>query len=85
MELLGARPEIRAPENPLALPRPQRGALSLEAVTFRYPARPDTAALDEFSLEVGPGETVALVGPRAPARPPSSSSCCGSTIRRPGP
>ena len=63
MELLGARPEIRAPENPLALPRPQRGALSLEAVTFRYPARPDTAALDEFSLEVGPGETVALVGP----------------------
>ena len=63
MELLGARPEIRAPENPLALPQPQRGALSLEAVSFRYPARPDTAALDEFSLEVGPGETVALVGP----------------------
>ena len=63
MELLGAQPEIRAPANPLALPRPQRGALSLEAVTFRYPARPDTAALDEFSLEVGPGETVALVGP----------------------
>ena len=63
MELLGARPEIRAPANPLALPQPQRGALSLEAVSFRYPARPDTAALDEFSLEVGPGETVALVGP----------------------
>ena len=63
MELLGARPEIRAPENPLALPQPQRGALSLEAVSFRYPARPDTAALDEFSLEVAPGETVALVGP----------------------
>ena len=63
MELLGARPEIRAPANPLALPQPQRGALSLEAVSFRYPARPDTAALDEFSLEVAPGETVALVGP----------------------
>ena len=63
MELLGARPEIRAPANPLALPQPQRGALSLEAVSCRYPARPDTAALDEFSLEVAPGETVALVGP----------------------
>jgi ATP-binding cassette subfamily B protein len=32
-------------------------------VTFRYPARPDTSALADFSLDVAPGETVALVGP----------------------
>jgi len=32
-------------------------------VTFRYPARPDAAALTGFSLAVEPGETVALVGP----------------------
>ena len=63
MELLGAQPEIRAPTEPLPLPRPLRGALSLEAVSFSYPARPDTPALDTFTLSVQPGETVALVGP----------------------
>ncbi len=63
VELLGAQPEIRAPTEPLPLPRPLRGALSLEAVSFSYPARPDTPALDTFTLSVQPGETVALVGP----------------------
>jgi ATP-binding cassette subfamily B protein len=37
--------------------------VALENVTFRYPARPDHAALADFSLTVAPGETVALVGP----------------------
>jgi ATP-binding cassette subfamily B protein len=32
-------------------------------VTFRYPARPEAAALANIDLEVHPGETVALVGP----------------------
>jgi ATP-binding cassette, subfamily B, bacterial len=32
-------------------------------VTFRYPSRPESAALDEFSLDVAPGETIAFVGP----------------------
>ena len=62
MELLGARPEIRCTRRSAGFAT-RNAALNLEAVTFRYPARPDTAALDEFSLEVGPGETVALVGP----------------------
>jgi ATP-binding cassette subfamily B protein len=32
-------------------------------VTFRYPTRPEHAALNDFSLTVEPGETVAIVGP----------------------
>jgi ATP-binding cassette subfamily B protein len=37
--------------------------VSLERVTFHYPSRPDTPALDDFSLTIAPGETVAFVGP----------------------
>ena len=32
-------------------------------VNFNYPSRPDQRALDDFSLEIEPGETVAFVGP----------------------
>jgi ATP-binding cassette subfamily B protein len=38
-------------------------AVALEHVTFHYPSRPKQAALSDFSLNVKPGETVALVGP----------------------
>jgi ATP-binding cassette subfamily B protein len=62
-ELLDERPEIVAPAQPLALPRPISGALHFENVSFHYPTRPDTAALYDFTLDVHPGETVALVGP----------------------
>lgn len=62
-ELLAARPGIRAPEKPLALPLPARGAVALEHVTFHYPSRPEDAALIDFSLDVAAGETVAIVGP----------------------
>ncbi|UYV17373.1 ATP-binding cassette domain-containing protein [Porphyrobacter sp. ULC335] len=62
-ELLEARPEIAAPARPERLPEPARGSLSFRNVTFRYPARPETAALHDFTLEIEPGETVAIVGP----------------------
>ena len=63
LELLRTEPEVRAPAQPLALPQPPRGAVTFADVVFRYPAMPDRAALEHFSLEVRPGETVALVGP----------------------
>ncbi len=62
-ELLQARPEIAPPARPQALPEPPRGGLAFQNVTFRYPTRPDAAALHDFSLAVEPGETVAIVGP----------------------
>ncbi|NKB57768.1 MAG: ATP-binding cassette domain-containing protein [Alphaproteobacteria bacterium] len=63
IELLEAEPEIVAPPNPKALPEPAEGRVRFENVTFHYPSRPDLPALIDFSLDVQPGETVALVGP----------------------
>ncbi len=63
MELLHVEPDVKAPRNPLALPAPSKGAVAFENVTFHYPTRPDSAALNGFSLKVEPGEAIALVGP----------------------
>ena len=62
-ELLAVEPAIRAPARPVALPLPARGTVAFDRVGFRYPSRPDTPALDEFTLDVAAGENVALVGP----------------------
>jgi ATP-binding cassette subfamily B protein len=62
-ELLDARPAIADPAQPLDLPPRVRGAIRFDHVSFHYPSRPEAAALDNFSLEVKPGETVAIVGP----------------------
>jgi len=62
-ELLQAQPVIRAPERPLELPARVRGNIQFDNVTFHYPSRPQHPALDNFSLEVTPGESIAFVGP----------------------
>jgi ATP-binding cassette subfamily B protein len=62
-ELLGTAPTIADPESPATLVPPIRGALRFEGVRFNYPSRPDRAALADFTLDIRPGETVALVGP----------------------
>ncbi len=62
-ELLEATPKISAPPRPLQFSLPVRGAIRFENVRFHYPSRPETAALENFNLEVAPGETLALVGP----------------------
>ena len=63
LELLATTPDIAAPAHPARLPQPPRGEVTFERVTFHYPARPLQASLEDFSLTVAPGETVALVGP----------------------
>ncbi|TXL78748.1 ATP-binding cassette domain-containing protein [Vineibacter terrae] len=62
-ELLATRSPVVEPATPAALPASAGGAIAFEGVSFRYPARPDTAALDHFALSVAAGESVALVGP----------------------
>lgn len=62
-ELLQERPTIAAPAHPVALPQPPQGRIDFDHVEFRYPTRPDVAALHDFSLTVSPGETLAVVGP----------------------
>ncbi len=63
VEMLQADDPVADPAHPVALPRPVQGEISFDNVSFNYPARPETAALDQMSLVVAPGETVALVGP----------------------
>jgi ATP-binding cassette subfamily B protein len=84
LELLDARPDVAVPPAPTPLPARPRGEIAFEDLNFRYPSRPDTPALEHFSLRVAPGETWPWSGPPAPARPRCSSCCCASTIRSPG-
>lgn len=62
-ELLAAGDAINDPAQPLALPRPAKGAIAFKDVSFHYPSRPDRSALKDVDLTIRPGETVALVGP----------------------
>ena len=64
MELLAAKSPVRDPATATPLPAVQGGsAVAFEDVVFHYPSRPRQAALQHFSLDIRPGETVALVGP----------------------
>lgn len=63
MELLHMQSDIKMPQDPIVLPTEGRGHIQIQDVCFNYPSRPETKSLEHFSLEIKPGETVALVGP----------------------
>ncbi|WP_085803656.1 ABC transporter transmembrane domain-containing protein [Roseovarius albus] len=63
IELLQAEDRVQDPTQPKALPSPVTGAIRFDAVNFSYPSRPEIAVLNEITLDIKPGETVALVGP----------------------
>ncbi|MCV4264446.1 ABC transporter transmembrane domain-containing protein [Pseudomonas capsici] len=63
-ELLQVRSEITAPASGLlGLPPRVSGRLELQSVSFAYPSRPDHKAVDDLTLSIAAGETIALVGP----------------------
>ncbi|MFT6913210.1 MAG: ATP-binding cassette subfamily B protein [Paracoccaceae bacterium] len=63
IELFHAEDSVNDPAEAIALPARAKGAITFDNIGFRYPSRPDDPALVDFSLDIKPGETVALVGP----------------------
>jgi ATP-binding cassette subfamily B protein len=45
------------------LPDRSDGRIQIERLTFRYPSRPDSVAINNLTLDVASGETLAIVGP----------------------
>ena len=63
VELLQASPDIVAPREPVAFPAVSKASILFESVSFSYPSRPGTLAIDGFDLAVESGERLAVVGP----------------------
>ena len=63
VDLLQADDPVTDLAAPHPVPRPVKGEIVFDAVRFAYPARPGIPALDDVSLTIRAGETVALVGP----------------------
>ena len=65
-ELLESHATVQDPATPTPLPRPSRGEVAFEVVSFRYKEGEGEGApwaLRGVSLRMAPGEVVALVGP----------------------
>ncbi|MCZ6829797.1 MAG: ABC transporter transmembrane domain-containing protein [Gammaproteobacteria bacterium] len=62
MELLNERSLITEPEARASREK-KAPELTLEAVSFSYPTRPQQPALRQLNLTIEPGESLALVGP----------------------
>lgn len=64
MELLHTRSPVASPQNPAQTTLSTAGSeVHFDLVQFNYPSRPQQRALNNFSLTIPPGKTVAIVGP----------------------
>lgn len=62
LELISSTPTVMTVKNPIAFTQ-RKGDLEIRNITFHYPSRPEQPALNNLSLKIHAGETVALVGP----------------------
>ncbi len=62
IELLEREPAVSSPARPQALPVPATGRVEIAGIGFAYPSNPGTRVLSGLSLDIAPGEKVALVG-----------------------
>ncbi len=62
-EIMRIEPLIKAPLQPERMPSPSRGKIAFENIGFAYPSRPDKPVFAGLSLNIAPGEKVAIVGP----------------------
>lgn len=63
LELLHAKPAIVGADSPQLLPQTSKAEIKFDQVSFHYPSRLQTTALDNITLDIAAGESVALVGP----------------------
>lgn len=63
LELLHTQTAIKEADQPLKLADTSLAEIQFNHVTFHYPSRPASAALNDVNLIIKAGETVALVGP----------------------
>lgn len=63
LELLHADATIKEPINGQVLNNPTQASIEFKNAVFHYPSRPQITALDNVSLTIAAGETIALVGP----------------------
>jgi ATP-binding cassette subfamily B protein len=61
LELIEARSDL--PDTSTAVALSRQPAMQLRGVRFAYPSRPDTPAIDNLSLRIEAGRSLALVGP----------------------
>ncbi len=63
VELLEREPVVASPTRPQPLPEPAVGRVSMTGLGFAYPAHPGIPVLTDLTLDIAPGEKIALVGP----------------------
>lgn len=63
MTLLHTESAIQEPANAQVIANASQVSIAFNQVNFSYPARPQTLALNNLSLHIDAGETIALVGP----------------------
>ncbi len=76
-ELLNTESDLPIAHNPIPLPQPCQGVVKFDRVSFAYPSKPNTLALDNFSLDLPANKTIALVGPSGAGK----STCLQMLLR----